>query len=1135
MKISPKTNSARSRRAFAYFRLLLALVLGSGGLLLAVASFAPKTISHSTSSKESAEPPRYTIIPGEKAEDLDRIQAQWTDRLTYPTGQFDPAWVRQAVAQDAVIARSIPEGMRPSLKSNSPLVLDVNGFTALGPAPGRMTGCSGCFDYGLTNGRVNAITVDPRTTTNGAIVAYVATVGGGVWKSTNCCNSTSTWTPLMDDPLISTSAVDTIALDSANPDIIYVGTGDQNYGSFSMGSQGILKSTDAGATWTVLGREVFGALFPTPVGAVAQYQAVGKVRVDPNNSNNLVAGTKTGLYFSYDAGENWAGPCSTNSFDTQRQDITGLELTNIGGVTRIVTAVATRGFATAVQIGLERNGANGIYKGTMPISGCPVDFTLVSRNDNGFVFGTQVPGSPYTTGQALHAGSGTPYASLGVGNQLGRIDLAIAPSNPNYIYAQVTSIAPNSAGGCGNASGCQLGVWSTTDGGTNWTFMTGSAGGSLARCTGAPGSGDYPQNWYDQGLVVDPNNPDRIFVDIFDTWVATRGGLTFYNITCGYDSVNRGVHVDQHALAFVPGSSSLLLKGSDGGIFGSTNADTAIVGVTRNTWFNMGTGLNTIEFYSGDISGNFASAANPQANGGAQDNGSFSVTFSGSPTGPVQWQMGKGGDGFYARIDPVGTGTNLRFWQGNNSGALSRCVTNCTASGASWSTRTGGWSGDTQSFILPYDLFHGGITGGDDCGPAGATTGCGNLISGTTRVWETITGATATNTWVVTNNPSTQNMTKQSLGNRSFINQVKYSPKFKSVAMVGTSDGNAWIGFNLGTGTANAGNWVNLTNSNAILPNRSITGIALDPSVPTASDPIGYAAVGGFDETTPSTPGRVFRVACQSNCSSFTWQNKTGNLPNLPVDSIIVNPNYPQQVFAGTDIGLYYTNDINAAVPTWIRFNNGLPNIMIWDMQIDRGSTTLSLWTRGRGAYVWPLPSGPVANPVSLSSITSRKTHGDAGTFDIDLAGGSGVECRTGGVNGNYTVVFTFANTLSSASGADITSGTGSVSDSSIGSDAHEYVVNLTGVTNAQRLQVTLSNVQDSTGNLSSSVAGGFNVLVGDVSNNGTVSSSDVSQVKSQSGGTTDSTNFRSDVTADGSVNSSDLGLVKSASGTSLP
>ena len=86
----------------------------------------------------------------------------------------------------------------------------------------------------------------------------------------------------------------------------------------------------------------------------------------------------------------------------------------------------------------------------------------------------------------------------------------------------------------------------------------------------------------------------------------------------------------------------------------------------------------------------------------------MSVTFSGSPTGPVQWQMGKGGDGFYARIDPVGTGTSLRFWQGNNSGHLHRCISQLHRLRRGWSDRTGGWTGDTQSFILPYDLFHGG-------------------------------------------------------------------------------------------------------------------------------------------------------------------------------------------------------------------------------------------------------------------------------------------------------------------------------------------------------------------------------------------------------------------------------------------
>ena len=85
---------------------------------------------------------------------------------------------------------------------------------------------------------------------------------------------------------------------------------------------------------------------------------------------------------------------------------------------------------------------------------------------------------------------------------------------------------------------------------------------------------------------------------------------------------------------------------NDGGVHGTANASQAALNTLRPTFFNMDTGINAIEFYSGDISGNFANASSPIAVGGAQDNGPSSVTFPGSPTGPVQWQMGLGGDGF---------------------------------------------------------------------------------------------------------------------------------------------------------------------------------------------------------------------------------------------------------------------------------------------------------------------------------------------------------------------------------------------------------------------------------------------------------------------------------------------------------
>ena len=97
--------------------------------------------------------------------------------------------------------------------------------------------------------------------------------------------------------------------------------------------------------------------------------------------------------------------------------------------------------------------------------------------------------------------------------------------------------------------------------------------------------------------------------------------------------------------------------------------------------------------------------------------------------------------------------------------------------------------------------------------------------------------------------------------------------------------------------------------------------------------------------------------------------------------------------------------------------------------------------------------------------------------------------------------------------------------------NGNQMTINLTGVTNAQRITVKLSNLNSSGDDVSVSMG----VLLGDTSGNGSVNASDVSQTKAKSGQPVDATNFRADVDVSGSINSTDVSVVKARSGTALP
>jgi hypothetical protein len=172
-----------------------------------------------------------------------------------------------------------------------------------------------------------------------------------------------------------------------------------------------------------------------------------------------------------------------------------------------------------------------------------------------------------------------------------------------------------------------------------------------------------------------------------------------------------------------------------------------------------------------------------------------------------------------------------------------------------------------------------------------------------------------------------------------------------------------------------------------------------------------------------------------------------------------------------------------------------------------------------------------IQQPLQLTGAVSRKMHGALGPFDINLLTTDPVECRSS--EGNHTLVLTFNNYLVSGS-ASVTTGTGTISgDPSF--SGKTMTVDLIGVSDMQKLVVTLHNVTDRFSQVLSDTPITVNVLIGDTTGNKSVNASDIAQTKRQSGSSTTVSNFREDVTGNGTVSASDVTLVKSRSGAFVP
>jgi len=892
--------------------------------------------------------------PAELEGDVIKVRSarNW-HHLTYPTGTLPSnpygraqEHVRRFVQDgEAWSGPGIELGAR-GLGLRSTVNPSENIWTAVGPTPLDSVGTTNnAYTYGTVSGRVgaNGLMVDPGNSN----VAYAGFVAGGLWKTTNLLAATPTWTPLWDDKDFVTQSVSAITLDPNNSNVIYVGTGD--WAASDQFSSGIMKSTDGGATWTQLGADIFTPYSQTlpATGNRWANQNIKTIAIDPKNSNTLLVGTRYDLYLSNDAGASWQICGFGNSYTNP--DPNSGPLSAINRISDIV--LDSRGAQTVAYVAVgylttANNGNNGVYRFTIPASGCP---------SWPGAFTTLFGGFPTGTGNGTNGASST-----------GRIELAsaIGPDSGLTLYAQVQDAA--------NYDNEGTWVLRPDGGSTTWTKLTGW--NTYSGCS-SNGTG---QDWYDLFLAVDPNNDKSLYIghiDVYQVTVnASYSSMSQTNMTDVYGTscANYGkVHPDQHAFTWV-GSSGAFLLGNDGGVYYNSNG-------TAAGFKQINHGINTNQFYAGQIGADFAGDGMGGVQwlfGGMQDNGNASWD---STTSDFTWTARSvGGDGFFTSFDPVAGSETTGWWLTEYTyGSLYASDTGAQGPFAGKSVFTGCEPNYTGSpdWSTPFqlDTLH--------C----KSSSCSNYILGEDYVWASTGYTRGCPSWTRVS-PS---MVKTSTGSIITVGMAPSEPK---AAAVGTDDGKVWWTESAFSGsgctqtaansasfscsTNSGASWIDADPSNAVLPNRVILQVAFDPNNHNSF----YAAVGGFDTNTPSTPGHLFQL--NRSGSAITVVNKTGNLPDVPASAVAVNPHNRKQVYVGTHFGFYYTDDIDASPVNWVRYQTGLPTTVIAQLTIDRGpaanptkGTTLAAFTYGRGIYLLKLPVPAGGNNPPVASFTESCTN----------------------------------------------------------------------------------------------------------------------------------------------------------------
>lgn len=847
-------------------------------------------------------------------------------------------------------------------------------WVSIGPQP------TASSFFGNVSGRVNALAVDPCDATGNTV--YAGAAQGGVWKTTNAgAGAKATWTSLTNNqPGVLSISSGSLALDPVLADCtgghtgaIYYGTGEENFAFDSFYGAGVLISRDGGATWTKDTTFVTASGTPPvitpPLSAFAAGPFIGGISVDPATSGSsqvLLAAVQghagsaipSGIWQSTNGGASWTHVLPTSNSSDFGTGV-AFDLNDLSGN----TAYAALGipFCTGTNGACGQAGDeeldNGVYKSTDG----GVTWTRLASLD-----------------QVAQASS------------YGRITIAVGasatPSDPTSteLVVSIANITPPTSTTPGSSADL-LGVFQSIDGGKSFNAVT-----TPAFCN--------HQCFYDMAVGISPTKPNLIFLGggpsadgantspqcgsipanqgISAVIESADGGTSWTDVSCD-NSSGTFIHVDTHAFAFAPGGNFYI--GNDGGVWSSLNVISTPGG---QNWSNLNNSLSLTQFYPG----NSIHPSNPQIGfAGAQDNGMQMFN------GQLGWtDTASCGDGAWTAIDPSTPSTVYTTCEAiGQVGTLLKNQVDGVAgvNSINWiALDTPAMDSDNTNFIPPLVL--------DPTTPQ-------NVYFGTDRVWQSANGGLSW-TPISPTLPSSTSFTCG--GGLCVITTLSVAPNDSNTVYVGADTGQIFASTNA-TGAVPTFSQIDQAGID-ITPKRTVTQVVASPNVMTPQT--AFATFSGFSSCSGcDNLGHIF----MTTNGGGSWTKIDGNLPDTPVNDIVVDPNdlMNKTLYVATDVGVFVTTTGGAS---WSELASGLPHVECTSLKLNNTARVLRVGTHGRGDWDLQLPFSPGTTSALTGISPTSTTVGSAG-FTLTLNGF--------GFPNNPTVNFGSTALSSSGSGTQIT------------------------------------------------------------------------------------------------------------------